>query len=177
MAVSKLAFVKQRESEPSVEYVSHFHQEVLRTAAFGHQHTLTHFEKNLSYGILFKRSANFHMGKLVPKHCSRWRWMRSVIWSGNKIKPKSRKTRRSPRGQKPQYHGYSEHETLYDLPRADKGTMLRVSRRYPNILERRRQSNESHHRNLGMSLTIRWIVSRRRSFTRSGIVASSVHRS
>ena len=44
---SKLAFIKQGEAEPLAEYVSHFHQEVLRTRAFGNQYTLTHFEKNL----------------------------------------------------------------------------------------------------------------------------------
>ena len=36
------------------EYVSCFHQEVLRTGAFGNQHTLTHFEKNLQLGKLWR---------------------------------------------------------------------------------------------------------------------------
>ena len=51
-AASKLAFIKQGEAEPLAEYVSRFHQEVLRTGAFGNQHTLTHFEKNLWLGKL-----------------------------------------------------------------------------------------------------------------------------
>ena len=37
-----------------MEYVSRFHQEVLRTGAFGNQHTLTHFEKNLRLGKLWR---------------------------------------------------------------------------------------------------------------------------
>lgn len=51
-AAFKLAFIKQGEAEPLAEYVSRFHQEVLRTGAFGNQHTLTHFEKNLWLGKL-----------------------------------------------------------------------------------------------------------------------------
>ncbi|XP_052299748.1 uncharacterized protein LOC127903121 [Citrus sinensis] len=51
---SKLAFIKQREADPLAEYVSRFHQEVLRTGAFGNQYTLTHFEKNLRLGKLWR---------------------------------------------------------------------------------------------------------------------------
>ncbi|XP_024043205.1 uncharacterized protein LOC127899388 [Citrus sinensis] len=50
---SKLAFIKQGDSESLAEYVTRFHQEVLRTGTFGHQHTLTHFEKNLRLGKLW----------------------------------------------------------------------------------------------------------------------------
>ena len=49
---SKLAFIKQGDSESLAEYVTHFHQEMLRTGTFGHQHTLIHFEKNLRLGKL-----------------------------------------------------------------------------------------------------------------------------
>ena len=51
---SKLAFIKQGDSESLAEYVTRFHQEVLRTGTFGHQHTLTHFEKNLRLGKLWR---------------------------------------------------------------------------------------------------------------------------
>ena len=53
-AASKLAFIKQGKAESLAEYVSRFHQEVLRTGAFGNQHTLIHFEKNLRLGKLWR---------------------------------------------------------------------------------------------------------------------------
>ena len=54
IASSKLAFIKQRESKSLAEYITRFHQEVLRTGTFGHQHTLTHFKKNLYLGKLWR---------------------------------------------------------------------------------------------------------------------------
>ena len=86
-----------------------------------------------SYGVLFKRSSHFHMGKLVPRRCSKWRWMRNAIWSAKKIRPRSQRTRRSPKGQKPQYQRYPECGALHGLPCRDKGLTLRVSHGYPNL--------------------------------------------
>ena len=82
-AASKHALIKQREAEPLAEYVSYFHQEVLRTRVFGNQYTLTHFEKYLQLGKLWrsfrKKSIHFHIGKLISRHYSRWGWMRNAI--------------------------------------------------------------------------------------------------
>ena len=148
---SKLAFIKQGEAKPLAEYVSRFHQEVLRTGAFGNQYTLTHFEKNLRLGKLwrsFQKKRPLSYGEArsralqqveMDEKCQLKRQEDKADVTKNKEKPKRMEApiprvprARSPPRAAPQGRGYNAQD----------------------LQDRHHRISESHHRGLGTNLTI-----------------------